>query len=78
LFDLRFVDAQNAHDVAAQGLIARSDDGGQTWRRLRVESTHDLISAIAANRQLVFVSSINFAVFECHGEGKGAFEVLVR
>lgn len=29
LFDLQFVDAQTAYGVAGQGLIARSDDGGQ-------------------------------------------------
>lgn len=62
LFDLQFVDAQTAYGVAGQGLIARSDDGGQTWRRLRVDSTHDLISVFAVNRQLVFASSMNFAV----------------
>jgi photosystem II stability/assembly factor-like uncharacterized protein len=62
LFDLQFVDAQTAYGVARQGLIARSDDGGQTWRRLRVESTADLISVFAVNRQLVFASALDHTV----------------
>ena len=50
LFDLQFVDAQRAYGVGKQGLIARTDDGGQTWRRLRVDSTAQLTSVFPVNR----------------------------
>lgn len=62
LFDLQFVDAQRAYGVGKQGLVARTDDGGQTWRRLRVDSTANLTSVFPVNRQLVIASSDDEAV----------------
>lgn len=62
LFDLKFVDAQTAYGVGKEGLIARTDDGGQTWRRLPSESTTDLVSVFPVNRELVIVNSDDQAV----------------
>lgn len=62
LLDLKFVDAQTAYGVGKEGLIARTDDGGQTWRRLPSESTTDMISVLPVNRQLVFVCGVDETV----------------
>ncbi|HWI83639.1 hypothetical protein [Ramlibacter sp.] len=61
-FDLQFVDVQTAYGVGKQGLVARTDNGGQTWRRLPVDSTANLTSVLPVNRQLVIVSSDDEAV----------------
>jgi hypothetical protein len=62
LFDLKFVDAQTAYGVGAQRLIVRTDDGGETWRRLPTASTAKLVSVITTSRQFAVACSDDQAV----------------
>jgi hypothetical protein len=55
--DLKFADAQTGYGVGAQGLIVRTDDGGQTWRKLPIASTLNLVSVIATSPQFVVACS---------------------